>query len=104
MVSNTVALKRTQETGKAPRASTAPKQDAPERGPRARGTALGPAAEPKHPALTLAAALPNLGAQATAGHGHVALLQAQVVLLFSKPRRNTGGKTAPLDRHLRKKR
>ena len=65
--------------------------------------AVGQGAEPKHPTLTLAAALPNLSAQATSGHSHVTLLQAQVVLLFSKARRNTGGKTSPLDRHLNRK-
>lgn len=53
------------------------------------------------PALTLAAALPDLGAQAAARDGHVALLQAQAVLLFRKPRGNAGGKTATLQRHLR---
>lgn len=54
------------------------------------------------PALTLAAALPDLGAQAAARDGHVPLLQAQAVLLFRKPRGNAGGKTATLQRHLRK--
>ena len=75
----------------------------PEKRPPALGTAVDQAAEPKHPTLTLAAALPDLRAQAAARNGHVTLLQAQVVLLFSKPRRNTGGKTSTLDRHLRRK-
>lgn len=57
----------------------------------------------QHGALTLAAALPDLGAQAAAGHSHITLLQAQAVLLFRKPRRNTGGKTSTFDRHLRRK-
>lgn len=81
-----------------------PKAGCSRKGPWAQRAALSQATEPKRPTLTLAAALPNLGAQATAGHGHVTLLQAQVVLLFSKPGRNTGGKTSPLDWHLRRKR
>lgn len=59
--------------------------------------------EARLPALTLAAALPDLSAQAAARHGHVALLQAQVVLLFSKSRGNAGRKASAFDRHLRRK-
>lgn len=102
-VSDTVAPERRQETGKPHRHAQPQSRTLPEKRPPALGTAVDQAAEPKHPTLTLAAALPDLRAQAAARHGHITLLQAQVVLLFSKPRRNTGGKTSTLDRHLRRK-
>lgn len=64
---------------------------------------MGQAAEPRHQTLTLAAALPDLGAQAIARHGPITLVQAQVVLLFREPRRNTRGKPSTFDRYLRRK-
>lgn len=75
----------------------------PNKRPRACEAAVGQAAGPRPRALTLAAALPDLGTQATARHSSITLLQAQVVLLFRKPRRNTRGKISAFDRYLRRR-
>ena len=80
------------------------------RGPRAesslrRAPSLGggPSLGVQTQAPTLAAALPDLGAQAAAGHRPITLLQAQVVLLLCKPRRNSRGETSAFDRNLRRR-
>ena len=70
----------------------------PEKGPKP-----GRRPEGRTQALTLAAVLPDLGAQAAAGHRPIALLQAQVVLLLCKPRRNSRGETSAFDRNLRRR-
>lgn len=60
--------------------------------------------EQTDPRLTRAVALPDLCAQAVSRHSYITLLQAQAVLLLSKPRRNARLKDTGLSWCLRGKR
>lgn len=60
--------------------------------------------EQTDPKLTRAVALPDFCAQAVSRHRYITLLQAQAVLLLSKPRRNARLKDTGLSWCLRGKR